>query len=74
MAIESLRDVTRASASAFAGGAAYFGPTAPDPAIYTNWFLLTGEWFKWDGTAWFQPIAVAAPGAGGASPILSWVI
>jgi hypothetical protein len=43
-----------------AASANYFGTTAPDPAEYTNWFLPTGEWFKWDGAAWFQPIAGAA--------------
>lgn len=55
MAIESLRDVARASVSAFAGGAAYFGNTAPDPAVFPRWYLLDGTYFEWDGAAWFQP-------------------
>lgn len=64
MAIEVLRNMARSGVSAFAGGAAWFGATAPDPAEYPDWFLPTGEHFKWDGAAWFQPPGV--PGQDGA--------
>lgn len=47
-----------------AGGAAWFGTTAPDPANYNDWYLPTGEHFVWDGAAWFEPPGV--PGTGGA--------
>lgn len=80
MAIEVLRDVARAGVSAFAGGAAHFGNTAPDPALFPRWYLLDGTYFEWDGAAWFQPPGTPGqdgePGAPGAavSPILSWII
>jgi hypothetical protein len=51
------------------GGGDHYSNTAPvDPAATPNWYLLTGEYFKWDGAAWFQPVgAKGADGAAGAS-------
>ena len=51
-------------------GADWFGATAPDPAEYSNWFLPTGEWFRWDGTVWFQPLAAAAASTSQKKPYL----
>lgn len=60
MAIESLRDVARASVSAFSvgGGASgyYEGPTAPDPGEFPLWFNTTdGVFLVRVGSVWVEP-------------------
>jgi hypothetical protein len=57
VAVESLRDISRAGSSAFAGGAGggyVVSAIAPDPNVYPLWFNLnTGAFLAWvdDGSS-----------------------
>ena len=75
MAIESLRDITRASASAFAGGSGagyYEGPTAPNPVTHPLWFNTTdGAFLVYVGTTWVEPGANFVPTGGATGQVLA---
>lgn len=48
--------------------AKWISNTAPDPAVYTDWYKLDGTHLVWDGTVWFQPPGIAGKdGADGAA-------